>query len=80
MRNRARRDADIEQDKEITQPKSRADSGRILDAFADRVEVMRLLGEFFGWVWRRGRLFRPCRAGAGQPHLAKPLRHLGNPS
>jgi hypothetical protein len=50
MRDGARRDGDIEQDKEIAQPKSRADGGRVLDGFAERVEVMRLFGELFAWV------------------------------
>ena len=50
MCNGARRDADIQQDKQITQPNSRADSGRVLDTLADRVEVTRLLGEFSGCV------------------------------
>jgi hypothetical protein len=60
----ARRDANIEQHKEITQPKSRADGGSVLDAFADRLEIMRLLGELFGWISRRGRLFRTRRPRA----------------
>jgi hypothetical protein len=47
MCNGARRDAYIEQDKEITQPKSRADGGRVLDGFSERIEVMRLFGDFF---------------------------------
>ena len=47
MRNGARRYADIEKSKKITEPNSRADSGRVLDALADCVEIMRLRGEFF---------------------------------
>jgi hypothetical protein len=65
MCNGASRDGDVEQDKKIAQPKSGADGGRVFDAFSERVEVMRLLGEFLDWISRRGRLFRPRRAGAG---------------
>jgi hypothetical protein len=50
MRNGARRYADIEKSKKITEPNSRADSGRVLNTLADRVEVTRLLGEFFGEI------------------------------
>src|SRR6202035_459427 len=78
MCNGASRDADIEQDNEITQPKSRAHSGRVLEGFWYR-EFMRLFGKFFDGVRRRGRLFRP-RPRTGKPHLAKPLRHSVPPT
>ena len=54
MRHGARRDADVEKSKKIAEPKSRADSGRVLDALARRVEIMRLCGEFFDWVGSGG--------------------------
>ena len=47
MGDGARRDADIKQHNKIAQPKSRADSSRVFDTFAHRVEFMRLIGEFF---------------------------------
>ncbi len=49
MRNGARRNADIEKSKKITEPNSRADSGRVLDTL-ETVEIMRLCGEFFDWI------------------------------
>jgi hypothetical protein len=75
MGDGARRDADIQQHKKITQPKPSADGGCVLDTFADRGEIMRVLGKFFDGVRRRGGLFRP-RPRTGKPPLAKPPRHL----
>jgi hypothetical protein len=48
MGDGTRRDADIEQHKKIAQPDSLAYGSRVLDGLAERVEVMRLFGEFFG--------------------------------
>ena len=58
----ASRDADVNQYEEIAQPQTCADRGRVLDGFSERVEVMRLFGEFFDWVSvadqvRCGRIF-----------------------